>query len=954
MSNLKKARIHSVDSDGTIIEDVDVYTSGDAVILNNDKTLENIYQNEIGNVANLNTDNKSVVDAINENTYNIDDTNSKIKSLSDNLSASVIATPTISYGMNNVITNSGKVSTSPEFSIKGKTLVNLLGKDGNCEDVSKWNNVTATTNLDGNIGIKINLTGTNANINNPISKYNLDTSKYYLFSAYLKNGNATSVKVMKDSTGGGTTISSATVTDTTKFNRVGVVIQPSDFNSLNVLAIYVTGTSGQYAYVDGIMINEITSSEYALGVDTLLSKYPYVDSYTCLTNPYLEIKHDNLIRNGNGEEGTAWWTPNTLVTTAFSVLNGVFSVTSPSSSGTWVKQILNVKPNTNYYLQGTTTNGGSVRVFSSDVVTLISESGTFNSDSNSKIAILMHIVSPSTTCTFRNIMLVEGTTAPSAYKPCRIERTVLETKLTSDDSITYSNGKVTGQIWWKHKTLFGKDYDWQFDADATSWKSIKLAKSSLPNFIDNGDISSVIFTKYDSKILTIENIGTSTKTDSLNILKSYTNIYPQVSDTDTGWTENINPNNDEVKCFMNGWKALFSTNGRYVTWISIVDGSLPSGGPSTKLSSTYTSGSTSLVVENSSIFSVGDGLALVCDDGTVWGRTITAISSNTLTISAITHSASIGTVVVKEDDGIASTPLLNYCKNNVAPGYPGYQLHYKLQNPEPTTDLNCNVKGDIPKFDVGDNYLYLDSGIILEEVANPVLGGGSNNYYLNDTTFNSPLKYKVESISNAYRNLIFDSKYNRSGYDTGRGYGREFLAWTVANFDINSTYTVDYKILATQAPQIGVISCSYGQDIVGTIENIQEEVNNRQQHDSILDSIVDLSLYETIDFTNPYSFRPNISYYHTGGNLYVSILLHFGVIKKVMPIVSISSFSIWKGQGTADSIDVTNKFNLNAVVPSKSSVFIRWYTSDGSTITDIKNYGCNIGLKLISDCRGRI
>ncbi|NRT72688.1 phage tail protein [Clostridium beijerinckii] len=865
----------------------------------------------------------------------------KLSDISNQISNSTISAIDLNYGMNSVIKSTSKVSVSPEFTIKGKTLVNLLGKDGNCEDVSKWTTFQCTSTLDGtskvfgNNAIKVTSTASNygAIFKNVT---NIDLTKYYCVSAYIKNGNA--AKASFYATGNGTSPNaqlSTSITDTTKFNRVFVKLKPNDFGN-NPTQLYfefdVNGTNGQYGYIDGVMLEEITSTQY---LDSSFQPSPYVDSYSCLQNPYIEVKNDNLIRNGNGEEGISWWSSPSNGET-FNIVNGAFSYTATYAyNGIW--QLIKVKPNTNYYLSGITSGNVVLQIVDINYAWLCDNRHTFNTGSLSEIKVMIRNNGTVGNGTAANIILIEGITAPSSYKSCRIERCVLETKLTSDDSITYDNGKVTGQIWWKHKTLYGKDYDWQYFSDGTGGKCIVIPRSSLlglqiRNYSD-------VFVKYDGTIL-------SAKTNFvLDAYDSGDYFYYNPKDTDTGWSESINPNNDEVKCFMNGWKALFSTNGRYVTWTSIVDGSLPSGGPSTKLASTYTSGSTSLVVENSSIFSVGDGLALVCDDGTVWGRTITAISSNTLTIAAITHSASIGTVVVKEDNGTTNTPLLNYCKNNVASGYEGYQLHYKLQNPEPTTDLNCHVKGDIPKFDVGDNYLYLDSGIILGEVANPVFNGASS-YWINQSNSNTIagiLKNKAEDILVTYKNKVYNSSYwVKTIGDIINAYGNVYEGISNINFDSSATYTVDYKILATQAPQIGTINCSYGQDIASSINDIKEEITNKQTHDSILDSIVDLSLYEKKGLSLTWNW------FKYGSTVYVGVFVPFSVVKKAKPIIILNSFSIFNA-----GVEYSSKFSINSLSVTTNGVSIGFFSVD-STVSSIASSGFYGSINITADCRGRI
>ncbi|NRT86542.1 phage tail protein [Clostridium beijerinckii] len=872
----------------------------------------------------------------------------KLSDISNQISNSTISTTDLNYGMNSVIKSASKISVSPKFTIQGKTLINLLGKDGNCEDISKWTGNSGTLVLDstnkvfGSNSIKLTTTTTSnsyirKNVNVPI-----DNTKYYCLSAYIKT-TSTSNPVYIRSVLASVKYSNSVISST--FTRALIKLSPTDLTgstSVGIDVIMLNSIIGDTFNVDGIMLEEITASQYA---DSSFVPSPYVDSYACLQNPYIEVKHDNLIRNGNGEEGTAWWTAgwydgDTHTNGTLTLDNYGFRLNDTNTNSGFFQKV-SVKPNTDYYLsfETTDTTYGSLAVYGMDknnIDNLSSDSRSFNSGNNNYIYIMIYNGGSISTVGYRNIMLMEGTTAPLTYKSCRIERVVLETKLTSDDSIVYDNGEVTGSIWWKHKTLFGKDYDWQYFNDGTGGKCIIVPRSSLLGLqIRN---SSDVFAKHDGTIL-------SAKTNfTLDAYDAGDYFYYNPKDSDTGWSESINPNSDEVKAFMNGWKAL-AYNGatnRYTGWVSIIDNSYPLGATTTTTTSTGTA-TTSIVVSDSSKFSVSDYIMI--QNGILWNwGYVTAIPDSTHITIQVAISYVSGATVVRCDNGTTNTFLLNWCKNNVAPGYEGYQLHYKLQNPEPTTNINCHVHDDIPKFDVGDNYLCLDSGIVLGEVANPSLGN-NNSYYLNDTLFNSPLKYKVESINNVYRNLSLDSKYNRSGYDTGRGYGREFIAWPTANFDSSATYTVDYKILATQAPQIGTISCSYGQDIASSINDIKEEINSKQAHDSILDSIVDLSLYETNSLLVVWN-----CFKYDNNNVYINTFIPFISIKKVNPSITIKSYQIVSG-----SVDYTSKFTLNNITVSKSGFFVNFKTQDSTVISLIANgFYSNNKFTYIADCIGRV
>jgi hypothetical protein len=879
----------------------------------------------------------------------------QISELANEISNKTVVTPAIGYGMNNVIKNVGETSVSPKFTIQGKTVINLLGKDGNCEDISKWFAWQTTLALDstnkvfGSNGIKVTLTNTQGTMYKP---YPWDTTKYYCISAYVKNGNTSGgVAIAKDTGGGGIWKSSSSITDTTKFTRVFVKLQPSDLKpNDNIVVSLGAGSNNQYVYVDGIMTEEITQAQYN---DSSFIPSPYVDSYACLQNPYVEVRHDNLVRNGNGEEGVAWWTPRyTDGSTTFSIENGKIKIIN---TGTYecIYQDIKVKPNTDYWIQGNVsgTNNPYIEGFTTDYVTkliptLRTGGVAFNSGNNSVIRLMLTNTTAGTSY-YDSLMLIEGAKTSASYKPCRIERCVVEGKFADGDSLVLENGEVAGQINWKHKTLFGKDYDWLYTGDNTGYKSVEIPNTAInkvagiQGFLNTHAYN---FIKYDGKIMP-DYIDTNTPPDhGWSPLNDYVRL--TVSDSDTGWAENINPNNDEVKAFMNGWKAVYVNNSnRYVFWASLIDGTIPSGVIGTTVTSQ--SSSTVIVVGDGTKFTVNDYVAVYSTSWVV--AQITAISGNTLTLGS-----SVGTVILekgayKADNGTTNTSLLTYCKNNVAPNYEGYQLHYKLQNPEPLTDINTHIHGDIPKFDVGDNYLYLDNGIVLEEVANPTKNTSTGSVLINDLATNSLFKNKTENIFTIYKNRKYANNENWVinndiyAYGNTRAYIQSGNVST--SYDSNATYTVDYKILATQAPQIGTLACSYVYDIVSVLNKVQEELNNKHNKDSILDQIVDLSLYEVIPEHRA------LQWFITGAALYLDFNIKFSP-KKVSPVISINNFTV----GINATWTYKQLFNLITIYRySNSSVLIRYMTTDASIISLIKSYGIEAILtNITADCRGRV
>ncbi|MBN7773153.1 hypothetical protein [Clostridium aminobutyricum] len=921
------------------------------------------------------------IDVINSNMDIIDSSLKGLeKELSDNIDTinkKLIAdavVPSISLGMNSVIRKTDNQTSIPKFTIQGKSYVNLLGKDGNCEDVSKFGVSATTIELDstnkvfGTNSIKITTNTANSahdfrytgrgSVYIPIADIGLSIGECFTASGYtMPNVGGALLRVSYYDTTQTfiSTVDSGINLNTSGFTRLlckGTIPANTVY-----IALYVrlTNASGNVTFtgttentnVDGIMLQKITSDEYTnLTVDQLLEKYPYIDSYVCLQNPYIEVRHDNLVRNGNCEEGVGWW--QVPGNTGFTIVNGKLRVTA-NAVGNYIAQAISVKPNTDYYINYNATDGtatGTTYISNpTDLATIKTGAGTFNSGNNTLLLLRLR---PSAVgyCDYDHIHLIEGTTPPTAYKPCGIERCVIEGKFTSDDTLTYENGEVSGLLNWKHRTLYGKDYDWVYSTDYVGYKQITLLNILLPNI--KTDFTNICI-KYDGKSLPYAD--TAGGADRHNCASNGT-TYLSILDTDTGWAETIAPNADEVKAFMNGWKAVSNNGTRYRLWSDINNfssgtdiKSYPSETATTL--TVATSGTISVTVANSSMFSVGDSICVMGNPV----ATISAISGNVLTLSATQAVQPIGRVVVRADTPTTDTRILTYCKNNIAPNYEGYQLHYKLANPEPITDVNTHIHGDTPKFDNGDDYLYLDYGMVLGEVASPQLDPNTR-YYINTTNGNlypSILQNKAEIISAVYRNGIHDTNWElrtNSLYAYGIANASSYMP---VIYDTNATYTVDYQILKTTQTTPTSITASYQQDILNAISDLAEIVNNKQKHDSALDNLVDLSVYERI---NRISSGQAVSWYHMYNAMYIEYLIPIRY-KKCIPIMTLTDYKIQVGTGSSAEV-VTSKFNLNYVGFYETAMLFQFRTTDTATITNVKTYGAYVALNAIVDCRGRV
>lgn len=409
---------------------------------------------KIGSLASLNTtDKSSVVFAINEVDSKLHDVES---SLDDGIQ---IQTP-LSFG-SNTITKTGAETTPLNTTFTPKHYVNLLGNDGNCEDVSKWR--TFASNLSADTANKVfgsqSVKAIGTAINTAILLYRdqpfyLTKDKYYMASAYVKTGVPigaiflVGVSANNDADGGSTT-----VTQNTAHTRVAFKFMATRDSST---PLYVSSigkenpTAVSDVSMDGVMITEITATEYTNdSVDTLMARYPYADSLAVTKNLYLKSYH----ADGSSEE-------------------------------------------------------------------------------------------------------------------C-----VIEGDFFTGDTLELKDGQVIGSKQWKLRTLLGEDYAISFYGGYTGYKGILIYGDNLKGKASGYTKDQFIGIKYNGDVLkSAADVNYTEQILLYDIGANNGKAILTVSDSDTGFSESINPNDDEVKAFMNGWKATTNNGTRYTKWVSAVDG----------------------------------------------------------------------------------------------------------------------------------------------------------------------------------------------------------------------------------------------------------------------------------------------------------------------------------------------------------------------------------------------
>lgn len=917
----------------------------------------------------------------------------------------------LSYGVN-YINKTGAVPTGLDAEFTPRHYVNLLGKAGNFETIGNWTSGSGTLALDttnklfGQNCLKftaINAGAMYTNISNATTLLTHIQNKKILVSGYIKNGNGSFVQMgLQTDTSGTNTVGVYATT----WTRVALKINSTTSTTFNLLGIVVQATtSGQYGYIDGLMINEITDTEYANdSVETLMARYPYVDSVGVTRNIMIQTGHGlyNQITNGDfnnsnynwaSESSTSSISSNILTNTAdglstygritmvmsnykpktndkifvkarVKVTNSVcayITILFRNGTGTPLQniQIPNPIQNQTYDIygiiqaEGEYTNGARIYLQHSYVNAATASGKVMEVDGNIGIFAI-----PITGTVYENMSASDINSKITSYfegYQGGIEKCVIEGDFLEGDKIKLVNGQVTGSKMWRNKTLFGKDCAWDFDTDYTGFKRIKL-------YVDNNAIGTIAYgddniitTKYDGSIL--PDLDSSLFADRSYISMSTKLLRLSIADTDSGWSEAINPNISEVKAFMNGWVAFVNNGTRYTVFRNIMISdygtnisAYPPGSATTL--TVATSGTTSITVADASMFKAGDLLAVV---GLTTPTAITGISGNVITLNVtIPVGVGIGGCVVRADITGTDERNIIHCINNVAPKYSGYQLYYKLATPMPIGEDSDSYKapiiGETPMLKQGDNFITIDSGNIVDETITKTYNDGNHVYIAVENTGSvaySPSMYlKQPTTLKIYKNGI-DDTLNWEVFADGNGV---FARIIVAKYDSLANYTIDYNIIDYQNPKICAVTSSYNEGLVESITDAYDMIETKQDRNEIIDRIVDLALYERVSYMWAI---PSI--YHTSGIMYLRMVIPISK-KLTTPIVNVIDWraNVGGGASTYTDIKLNGICKIGVVTASATEVAIRFDITDATTITNIKTNGVQVGAIITADCRGVI
>ncbi|MEK3851723.1 hypothetical protein BK143_05125 [Paenibacillus peoriae] len=744
------------------------------------------------------------------------------------------------------IVHAEKASPFSLTGLKGRTLVNLLGRTGGMESLTGWSAVNNTAKLELNASNK--LTGNNALevtvSTTPVGiagAYGLplkfgEGAPYYLIRGYVKNGNlsGTDARAYIQLTDEIAYAVDMSTTDSNEFTFCYAVYDARKAAKAPIPYAVSRGSVGQYAYFDEMAVYELSSSEAtaikSMSPEQVAAEYPYVNSVMPVCNPYAIRYGENMLpsiyeaensvttgskkitapyvatltKSTAGYSSYAWNLPAAAskaytLSMKVSVSNiggvigagGYYNIRALDAYGNYVGVPLDTGPyavaNGEHTLSQTFTT--PVGTFGLCII-VGADTGVFG------------------TFVFSEMMLNIGSIA-KPFKSREDSMLALQTDLYADpvtgenaDTVFEREGQYFKSKKWNAIVLDG-NREYAFYTSVIGNKTVGSLNNGITPAIDGTGI----FVKFNSKVIKESNYATAIgQSDSYNIGSSssngtYDNFQIGVSLTDSGWGDSYTPTSDEIKAYFNGWKMYLAGQG---------DVSKPFNNESA---------------------------------GKAW------CPIDSIYVANGTPSATFF-VTTLPTTGITS---LTYTRYGI---WTTQQLVYQLKTPtvEPIVS-----EGQL-SFIEGGNQVEVGTGIILRERSKAVYTNGA--YYINGRTDDpSILKNRVNKILAVYRDGKKDSSWIIATVSDQyqSTFGKEQVYTLTANFNLSSSYNTTY-LMFDRSPVvkfIGTYTANEKTLLLDLVDSVQQNStrlsvveNGRVENDITLKWIAPTLLNGWVNYDN--------------------------------------------------------------------------------------------------------
>ncbi|WP_339276549.1 hypothetical protein MKY59_05960 [Paenibacillus sp. FSL W8-0426] len=527
----------------------------------------------------------------------VDEVTSKADGLKERLDTEQRKSVTLKPGLQ--VIEAERASAFRLEGLKGRTLVNLLGRDGGFEGYNNWAigamsaSLDTTTYAEGSTSsLRVTLASENSNINRTITTV---IGKKYVLIADVKNVSSerahVSINALVD---GNKVMSDSFDTSFVSFTATAAA---------HTIAVVGSGSPGQTFNVDNVRLYEVSTEEYnALGSMTptqVSAKYPYTEMITGVKNPYAIRYGENLLppfyewtSNYTNDKWTIW---------------GPYTAQLRPSAPTFAISMqceITLAPNTKYTISAEQTDGATFSVIdithNTALVDNTTNTTTFTTGSTGAIRVYISSYLASggiggALYTFRNLMLTAGDKA-HLFKQREDAMLALQTELYADpatganpDMVFEREGQYFKLVKWHKVVLDGSKIITLIQGNNTGYKTI-YPKVEGVNY-DYFSMDAAVAVKSDGKILkwgSHEAAADAWAVDKLN-----KNLAISVSAEDSGWGDAYTPTADEIKAYFMGWRMYDGLAGgtpyngtgtKY--WHKLSDGTSTPGAGTTTLPTT--------------------------------------------------------------------------------------------------------------------------------------------------------------------------------------------------------------------------------------------------------------------------------------------------------------------------------------------------------------------------------
>ncbi|SHK78974.1 hypothetical protein [Desulforamulus aeronauticus] len=652
----------------------------------------------------------------------------------------------------------------PKF--KGRQLVNLLGRDGNCEDAGKWGKIYGDLSLDtdkvyGNNSIKLASTAVNDYCVLFSRNIDIDPNKHYILIGNVKLTSGKNAYVRCCKIDGSISIGTTKLVTTTGGWQLSYAkITPTQlarFTQIRVDGVLAASAIGQMANFDGIRLYEITQAEYN-EIDTLTpeqfaERYPYVDSFQCVQNPAVRVEGENLFNplnyKGVGGAGVNFID---FYPTKISIKNASSQAIAVYSFKLIPNQVytLRVKKNFKEY--------GAADVYANNQETFLKGTGagelvqfTTPAQFDTIDIFFYNSVNNIPEIIFSDIMLVLGDRLPTELKPHNPSHLYLQTPLYEGETLEEIDGNWVRTKKWEKKVLDGS-LPWENWTRDTGIKRVRVPIVNAVRYFG-------FCVKYDGKVLISQTNGDLPHPGDTFFVYDNNYVYFDINITECGWGENYTPTVDEIKAYFMGWKM-------HQTGLA--------GAP-------YVSGNKYWA----NIAKTKGGVDLTgCVDGV--------------------------------DYNVTTIPTTSY------PEWTPYLLHYQLATP--TTEVVPH-EGELTLHE-GENQVEVFEGVVVRELAKPYTAGNGITS-INGGSPSAVTNNKALQILAVYKNKIVDFSWQKSARTSLidiYGIGAANIM-DVSKYDPTAQYSVTYQALPEEftAPLLSV-DATYDTNIKSTVDTLVDEL----------------------------------------------------------------------------------------------------------------------------------